>query len=90
MKKYELKGQCITIPKLKGIDEYEMYLLNKLFTICLIEDSTTFHIITLELHLYSNVNGIIFKEKNSKFFFVVSFKKYRFCVDKVNNTVTVY
>lgn len=90
MKKYELKDGCIIIPILKGVNEFEMYLLNKLFTRCLTLDSTSFHITGLELGLYSSVNGIVFKEKESDFFYVVSFKKYRFCLDKVNNTVTVY
>ena len=31
MKKYELKDGCIIIPILKGVNEFEMYLLNKLF-----------------------------------------------------------
>lgn len=90
MKKYELKDGCIIISILKGMNEFEMYLLNKLFTRCLTLDSTSFHITGLELHLYCNVNGYTFKEKETDFFYVCSFKKYRFCVDKVNNTVTVY
>lgn len=90
MKKHELKDGCIIIPLLKGVNEFEMYLLNKLFTRCLTLDSISFHITGLELKLYCSANCITFKEKESDFFYVASFKKYRFCVDKVNNTVTVY